>query len=850
MSMNQFSLFSSTRFYSLLGAGLLVIFASLNVYCQRLLYFPFDETSGTETTAEIIGQTSFLIKNNFNSPERIEGASGAALRFDGWSTWIEKDNFNIEGVTRSMSIECWYATESFTAANSAIVSQENSTSGFTVEIEPFGKVVFIFWVDEVRYVLVTDQMLEKYRWNHIVTTIDLDNKRARIFVNGQIWKETVLTNHTAIALSTSRFYLGRDTDWQQTSGFGLTILNGALDEFSVYKNSLELTDVQGNYINFKDKPVNLTIDPAVRHKDDHLRPRYHAMPNTSWTNESYGLTYYNDRYHLFFQKNPNGPYLYFMHWGHLSSTDLVAWKEENISLSPSTGFDNFGVWSGTTIPDENGKPVILYTGVNGAKAAIGLATSPDEELHDWVKYELNPVIQEAPADVKHMDFRDPFVWKYNNSYYMIIGSGIQNGAGGYLFTYKSTDLKSWSRTTTLYNDVNTARSGYFWEMPFFHQLNEKDWILCVTPTPSNGVPAKSIYWIGSFSGAKFTPYDLTPRSFELISDNLLSPSIGTDEAGRLTYLAIIPEARNVDAQVKAGWRHLFSLPRQLRLLNDSSIGHIPHPNLCRLRDTHVNITQRVISAGNKFNLPEVFGTQLELDFNIKADSAAKFSIRIFLHEDEAEFTSVHFDLSKNQILLDRTKSTFSDAAKDVRQASYFFDHNEPINVRMFLDHSVLEIYIDQTVVFSCRVYPSRAASDKVDLVVTDKTVKLINLEAWRMKNLVSPLTVSVCEPDPASLPTALRKPITQVITGVSIEKIDVNVYPNPAADKVIIQYNSGQPFMEGTISLYDEAGKAISTHVITFLENKYVLENLSEGLYYVVVEIGGKKRTFKVIFGV
>lgn len=404
---------------------------------QKVFYLPFNEQTGDAFATEAVSGRTFPVNNNFDRPERIGGVSGNALRFDGWSTWIEDEGVTIPEISAAMTIECWHATESFTAANSAIISQEDGSSGFTLEIEPYGKVVFIFWADGTRYVLVTESKLAKYQWNHIVATVDLATQRASLYVNGEVWKEIPLAIHTRMTLSTNKMYIGRDTDYQEFVGFPLTMINGAVDELSIYKNVLSALEVSDRYSAHAAEAVDLYIDPAVRYQGDHLRPQYHAMPNTSWTNECYGLMFHNGTYHLFFQKNPNGPYLYFMHWGHLTSPDLVSWKEEKIALSPSPGFDSFGVWSGTTIKNATGTPVIFYTGVDGVKAGIGMAEATDGFLLEWKEAPENPVIESAPTDVKHRDFRDPFLWKYGDWYYMIVGSGLEFKGGGYLFTYKT-----------------------------------------------------------------------------------------------------------------------------------------------------------------------------------------------------------------------------------------------------------------------------------------------------------------------------------------------------------------------------------------------------------------------------
>ena len=94
------------------------------------------------------------------------------------------------------------------------------------------------------------------------------------------------------------------------------------------------------------------------------------MPDAGWTNECHGLTYYNGKYHVFFQKNANGPYMARLHWGHLSSVDMCRWEEEKIAIAPSESYDWKGCWSGCTFNDEEltgGKPYIFYTAVDNAK---------------------------------------------------------------------------------------------------------------------------------------------------------------------------------------------------------------------------------------------------------------------------------------------------------------------------------------------------------------------------------------------------------------------------------------------------------------------------------------------------
>ena len=67
------------------------------------------------------------------------------------------------------------------------------------------------------------------------------------------------------------------------------------------------------------------------------------------------------RYHVFFQYNPVAPVHEAIHWGHVSSTDLIHWQEHPIALAPRPGLiDGAGCWSGCVV-DDGGVPTAVYT---------------------------------------------------------------------------------------------------------------------------------------------------------------------------------------------------------------------------------------------------------------------------------------------------------------------------------------------------------------------------------------------------------------------------------------------------------------------------------------------------------
>lgn len=408
----------------------------------------------------------------------------------------------------------------------------------------------------------SERPIERGRWMHLAATLSLDGALV-LFIDGKECSRSMVDGGSPKLDAVGAVFMGRAVqDRVVAKIFRTDVLNGLLREVRVYRSSLTLSDVQALSREFQRQSAPLSTNPAW-FASDAQRPRYHAMPPRAWTNEPHGLVRWRGQYHLFYQKNANGPYWGHIHWGHMTSPDLLHWTEQPMALTPEPGPDSEGCWSGSAIV-ANDKIVLVYTGGDGKRASICMASSEDG-LH-FTKHRGNPVIEAPPSMVAVKEFRDPFLWKEGTEYRMIIGSGIAD-VGGAALLYRSHDLTSWSYVKSLLIG-DKANSGVFWEMPVFIKIGDRH-VLIVCE-----VPGRASYWVGTWENDEFTVLSSTPQRLDLFN-HFLSPTPYIDENGRVITIGITPETRASTETWQAGWAHLYGLPRELTLDTSGNLQQRP-----------------------------------------------------------------------------------------------------------------------------------------------------------------------------------------------------------------------------------------------------------------------------------
>ncbi|MBC7888979.1 MAG: GH32 C-terminal domain-containing protein [Ferruginibacter sp.] len=699
---------------------------------DTIAHWGFNEGAGG-LTKENKSNTDFVIKSKWPVVEWVSGVAQKAMRTDGYSVWAEAA-LTTALPANNITITAWVAPEVYPVADAAVWCQYNNATGLGtwIGMDKFGRLKVEFSNGGPKQSFIADSSLLHYKWNYLVVNINTVSGTITGYINAvKVLDQSFAPG--AFSWPTDKTTMIGKLPKNEVMGlYPINTMNALIDEVILLRSPLDQAAITQLYLLNKPAANPGIQTPNSRFANEFHRPLYHAIPASNWCNESHGLIYHNGKYHLFYQKNGNGSYLFQQNWGHLVSLDLVAWEEVQPALWPQPGWDNFGIWSGHAVIDQNNIPTIIYTGVNGIKAAIGLAKPATPDLLQWQKNPTVPVIQGAPATYPNKDFRDPYVFKEGATWYMIVGSGLQSPDVGTVFLYKSPDLNNWQFAGPMYSGNNQFQSGVFWEMPVFWKFGTR-YMLLVNKVPVAGNPARAFYWVGNFANEIFTPSNAFAKNLELVNW-LLSPSVNYDEGGRVTAIGIIPDLLPSSEQYKKGYANLFSLARVWDMQNDQLIQK-PHPSLTKLRkDSVVYNNVNITTTGSGF-LPLSQGFQMEIKASVNAANSQTAGLIIGKNPNGTEYTSIYYNYLYNEIVIDRQHHSLNPLTPgDIQYTSLVLDDpTAPINWHVFIDGSVIEVFVNDKYAFTSRYYPVSANSNTVDLFATGAAATA-NVTTWNLKS--------------------------------------------------------------------------------------------------------------------
>ncbi|QBR94385.1 glycoside hydrolase family 32 protein [Nocardioides euryhalodurans] len=455
---------------------------------------------------------------------------------------------------------------------------------------------------------------------------------------------------------------------------------------------------------------------VARAEADPHRPAYHFVAPAGWLNDPNGLGRRGGTYHLFYQYNPDAPVHGAIHWGHATSPDLLHWTDEPVALAPDTAADADGCWSGVLV-DDGGVPTLVYSGhVDGRQQACLAVGTPD--LRHWTKDPANPVLTGPPPELDAPGFRDHCVWREDDGWRMLVGSGV-GGRGGAALLHRSPDLRSWQYVgPLLVGDAgdpapgDPAWTGSLWECVDLLRLDDGPDVLMFSVWDDD-VLHHALCWTGTYAGDRFEPAAL--HRLDLGGPTFYAPQSFRDDRGRRVVIGWLQEGRPEPAYVEAGWAGAMSLPRLLTVGADGGVHQEPVEEVARLRTDLLHDGP----AGDGV-LDTVAGDQLDLELDVLLPPGSAVEVAVRRSPDGEEQTAYRLTRGEDGTA---TLSLVGTAHSGEVPAG-----DDRVPLRVLVDHSVVEVFAGG-VPLTARTYPTRA--DALGVAVTTAGAGA-TLRAWRL----------------------------------------------------------------------------------------------------------------------
>ena len=180
------------------------------------------------------------------------------------------------------------------------------------------------------------------------------------------------------------------------------------------------------------------------------------------------------------------------------------------------------------------------------------------------------------------------------------------------------------------------------------------------------------------------------------------------------------------------WSGTMSLPRVLSLDDNGEMLMDVPEEIEALRYDAKEWSDITLQADADFVVDELRGNSLELYLEMSSADAQEFGVKVCVSPDGQEETLIVYDAVAGELRINAEKSGPEDAAKSVEAGPFELQEGEPLQLRVFVDKSVVEVFANRRQAVVRRIYPAQADSLGVSLVAAGGTVEVHALKSWRI----------------------------------------------------------------------------------------------------------------------
>jgi beta-fructofuranosidase len=493
-------------------------------------------------------------------------------------------------------------------------------------------------------------------------------------------------------------------------------------------------------LRFKESRKKMSGDPH--------RPIYHYVNPEGRLNDPNGLCFWQGNWHLFYQAYP--PEFPRQHWGHAVSKDLIHWEDLPLAIYPGP---ERACFSGSAYVDDD-RVIAFY---HGTEAGSMAAVSSDPLLLNWEKVSGRAVIPISDPSGFPLPYSvyDPCIWKRDSVYYALLAGRINEGPGGkpvptaYLF--RSLDLEHWQYLHPFVDDDRFTLIGDDYACPYFWPIGDR-YILPFYSHMSGGQYLLGDYDTGrnKFVVTNHGNFNFGPSG----PSGVHAPSAAPDGIGGVIIIFNMNPGMATE-----GWDQIMSLPRRLSLISEDEIGMEPAGDIESLRYNHEHLDAMILPANKEIKLKNIRGNALEIYAEIDAKDASMVEVNLLQSPHKEEFTTITllpgrgYRAGRNYwrvpgeqpaktgvpglVSLQTARSSVLPGAysRAPETAQVIIGQEETLKLRIFVDKSIVEVFVNGKQCVAARVYPGRDDSVGVSLRSQGSSSQLVSLDAWKMKNI-------------------------------------------------------------------------------------------------------------------
>ncbi|KAF2798252.1 glycoside hydrolase family 32 protein [Melanomma pulvis-pyrius CBS 109.77] len=412
----------------------------------------------------------------------------------------------------------------------------------------------------------------------------------------------------------------------------------------------------------------------------------------------------------------------------------------------------------------------------------------------WEQYSDNPVISSPPEGWNITGWRDPFFepWPEMDHvlgqdephYYAVFGSGIKDvGSRIPFYSAPASNLTDWtflgalwepSMNESLGSTIETGTYAYNFEVSNFFSLEDEDgdihyYVMMGTeggnttlhPRAQWGLWNEGLVTRRANGSAQFTPV-----AGGAIDSGLLYAVTSFYDAknDRRVQWGWAPEEMNDFAINQQGFQGAFALPREMyakkttglvnadgnlttlgnnRLVEHSdgtftayTLGARPVPEV--VAGIRNGTTQQNYASGivNSSSISGKGSNHIEISASF-SNFSGPAGVTIAASPGGEEYTTIYFDPDTYTINVNRSYSSTIEEFSNYTVVGYFYPYTfaktgiEDVEMHIYLDGSLLEVYVNDRFWLTTRIYPSRTDSTGFGIYVGEgASVEVSDIAVW------------------------------------------------------------------------------------------------------------------------